>query len=99
MISEVPSHGSAGVLQIILPQWLDLYEYAVRTEWLGHGIYANKGHPARIDAFQLSDAFVRVLGEDGLLMRDRASEIAEACRRGGGVETVSRTLLNAAGCV
>ena len=91
---------SAGVPQILLPQWLDLYEYAVRTEWLGHGIYANKGYPAQIDALELSDAFVRVLqdgpGEPGALMRAKAKQIADACKQGGGVETVAKTLLNAA---
>ncbi|KAJ3557699.1 hypothetical protein NM688_g1330 [Phlebia brevispora] len=91
----------AGVPQILLPQWLDLYEYAVRTEWLGHGIYANKGAPAQIDPFQLSDAFIRVLsdgpGEEGTLMKAKAVELSKACKRGGGVETVARTLLKAAG--
>ena len=89
--------------QIILPQWLDLYEYAVRTEWLGHGIYANKGYPAQIDAMQLSDAFVRILadrpGEEGAVMREKARGIAEACKRGGGVDTVAKTLLRNAGCL
>lgn len=92
---------SAGVPQIVLPQWLDLYEYAMRTEWLGHGIYANKGCPAQIDTYQLSDAFVRILsdgpGEEGTLMKARALEISEACKRGGGVNTVAKTLLKAAG--
>lgn len=72
----------------------------MRTEWLGHGIYANKGAPAKIDTIQLSDAFVRVLsngpGEEGTLMREKAQTIAKACRAGGGVETVANTLLRAA---
>ncbi|PSR78623.1 hypothetical protein PHLCEN_2v7370 [Hermanssonia centrifuga] len=94
------NHGgasNAGVPQILLPQWLDLYEYAVRTEWLGHGIYANKGHPAEIVADQLADAFLRVLSDDeGKILKAKSLEIAEACRRGGGVQTVARTLLAAA---
>ena len=98
LMSLILGSYSAGVPQIILPQWLDLYEYAVRTEWLGHGIYANKGRPAEIDALQLADAFVRVLadepGEEGALLRAKAREIAEACKRGGGVDTVAETLLD-----
>lgn len=89
---------SAGVPQIILPQWLDLYDYAVRVEWLGHGIYANKGHAAKIHAPQLADAFVRVLSDgEGKTLKKKALEIAEACRRGGGVGKVAETLLSAAG--
>ncbi|GJE93742.1 glycosyltransferase family 1 protein [Phanerochaete sordida] len=87
----------SGVPQIILPQWLDLYDYAVRVEWLGHGIYANKGHAAKIHAPQLADAFVRVLSDgEGTAMKKKALEIAEACRRGGGVGKVAQTLLSAA---
>jgi UDP:flavonoid glycosyltransferase YjiC (YdhE family) len=80
-----------------LPQWLDLYDYAVRVEWLGHGIYGNKGHAAKIDARQLADAFVRVLSDvEGKAMKKKAIQIAEACQRGGGVEMVAATLLKAA---
>ncbi|EKM57054.1 glycosyltransferase family 1 protein [Phanerochaete carnosa HHB-10118-sp] len=87
----------AGVPQIILPQWLDLYDYAVRVEWLGHGIYANKGHAAKIHTPQLADAFVRVLSDgEGRVMKNKALEVADACRRGGGVGKVAETLLSAA---
>jgi len=86
----------AGVPQIILPQWLDLYDYAVRVEWLGHGIYANKGFPAQIDATQLAEAFVKVLTDEGNRLKNKALEISEACRRGGGVHTVGKTIISAA---
>ena len=82
--------------QIILPQWLDLYDFAVLVEKLGHGIYANKGFPMQIDAAQLADAFVRVLTEEGNALRKKALEIREACLRAGGVRTVAETILNAA---
>ncbi|KAI0701956.1 hypothetical protein BC835DRAFT_144752 [Cytidiella melzeri] len=86
----------AGVPQIILPQWLDLYDYAVRVEWLGHGIYANKGFPAQIDGEQLARAFVKVLTDEGDALKKKAAEVSEACRRGGGVRTVAQTILKAA---
>ena len=79
-----------------MPQWLDLYDYAVRVEWLGHGIYANKNHPAKFHAVQLADAFIRTLSEgDGKAMKEKAMEVAAACRRGGGVRTVASTILGA----
>ena len=85
----------------MLPQWIDLYDYAVRTEWLGHGIYANQGCAPRIDSGQLFDAFMRILddrpGQPGQRMKKRARELAEACKVAGGVQTVADTLLRAAG--
>lgn len=87
--------------QILLPQWIDLYDYAVRTEWLGHGLYANKGCAPALDLYQLSEAFLHVLddrpGKAGALMREKASELSESCKLAGGVHTVVDTLLQAAG--
>lgn len=69
----------------------------MRVEWLGHGIYANKGHAAKIHAPQLADAFVRILSDgEGKAMKKKALEVAEACHRGGGVAKVAETLLLAA---
>lgn len=63
-------------------------------EWLGHGIYANKGHPAEIEQQQLADAFVRILSDDeGAALKAKSLEIAEACRRGGGVKRAAETVL------
>ena len=87
---------SSGVPQIILPQWLDLYDYAVRVEWLGHGIYANKNHAPHIDAAQLADALVKVLVDEGGKLKKKSIEVSEACKRGGGVRTVAETILKAA---
>ena len=71
-------------------------DYAVRVEWLGHGIYANKGHPAEIEAVQLAHAFVRVLTEEGRALKTKALEISAACRRGGGARTAAAAILGAA---
>ncbi|KAI0342292.1 UDP-Glycosyltransferase/glycogen phosphorylase [Trametopsis cervina] len=86
----------AAVPQIILPQWVDLYDFAVRAEWLRLGIYANKGFEAQIKAEQLADAFVKVLVDEGGAWKKRAVEISEACHRGGGVAKVGSTILEAA---
>lgn len=82
--------------QIILPQWLDLYDYAVRVEWLGHGIYANKNCAPHIDAAQLADALVKILVDEGGRFKKKSREVSEACKRGGGVRTVEETVLKAA---
>ena len=81
-------------------QWIDLYDYAVRTEWLGHGIYANKGCAPVIDSYQLADAFLCVIDNEptsaGARMRQKASALSEACKLAGGVHTVADTLIRAA---
>ncbi|KAI0338157.1 UDP-Glycosyltransferase/glycogen phosphorylase [Trametopsis cervina] len=88
----------AGVPQIILPQWADLYEYASRVEWLGNGIYANKRAPAKIDADELTDAFVRVLRDEkeGGALKRRAVEVRDACHGAGGAQAVAKVILGAA---
>lgn len=91
------SFSSAGIPQIILPQWADCYDFATRVEALGHGIRANKGFDAQIDASQLADALERVLkdhdGEEGARLKARAEEIARACRGAGGVRQAAETVI------
>ncbi|TVY20796.1 Glycosyltransferase sdnJ [Lachnellula arida] len=76
---------SAGVPQIILPCWLDTFEFANRVEYLGIGIYASRG-AARVEAGALSAAFSRVLGdgEEASNMRRKARELAEISGKVGG---------------
>jgi UDP:flavonoid glycosyltransferase YjiC (YdhE family) len=91
---------SAGVTQIILPQWCDLYDFATRVESLGHGIHANKSTPAAINAPELSNALVATLtdreGEQGWRMRTKARKIGEACRDAGGVAKVAEVVVRVA---
>jgi UDP:flavonoid glycosyltransferase YjiC (YdhE family) len=89
-----------GVPQVILPVWFDLYGYAVRAEWLGIGIYANRGAEPTIDAPQLADALVRVLrdkeAEEGGRIRAKAGEVGRMCRRGRGDRRAADAILRAA---
>ena len=92
------STASAGIPQIILPQWTDCYDFATRVDALGHGIHANKGFDAQIDAPQLADALERVLkdrdGEEGARLKARAEEVARACRGAGGVRQAAETVID-----
>lgn len=94
------SIASAGIPQIVLPQWVDCYDFATRVDALGHGIHANKGFDAQIDTPQLADALERVLkdrdGEEGARLKTRAEEIAHACQAAGGVRQAAATLVNSA---
>ncbi|TVY46445.1 Glycosyltransferase sdnJ [Lachnellula occidentalis] len=77
---------SAGVPQIVLPCWLDTFEFANRVEYLGIGIYGSRSAAPRIEAGELSRALSRVLGDgkEASSMRYKAKELAEISGRVGG---------------
>jgi UDP:flavonoid glycosyltransferase YjiC (YdhE family) len=68
-----------GVPQVVLPMWVDLYDYAVRAEWLGVGVYGNNGTAPEWTAEGLVSAFLRVLGDDdgARRLRERARALGE----------------------
>ena len=77
---------SAGLPQVILAQWYDLYDMAVRAEYRGIGIYGNKKVAPDIEAVEFGAAVARLVlpGKESEGFRTRAKAIAEACRRAGG---------------
>ena len=77
---------SAGLPQIILAQWYDLYDMAVRAEYLGIGIYGNKNVAPEIEAVEFGAAVARLVrpGRESEGFRTRAKDVAEACRKAGG---------------
>jgi len=56
---------SAGVPQIIIPQWTDLYDYATLVEYLGIGLWPCRGISPSWEAECLSSALVEVLTTKG----------------------------------
>jgi UDP:flavonoid glycosyltransferase YjiC (YdhE family) len=90
----------AGVPQIILPAWFDLYTLAMRTEWLGYGISGNKGSEPELNAEKFADALVRLLrdkpGEEGERIRERAGEIGRMCRKERGDRKAADAILRVA---
>ncbi len=68
---------AAGKPQIILPAWMDCYDFANRVEFLGLGGWAHKRTTLRVEAADLSAAFVEVL------LGPRAAEIKANARRLG----------------
>lgn len=81
---------SAGLPQIILAQWYDLYDMAVRVEYLGIGIYGNKRVAPGIEAVEFGTAVARLVGagKESGEFRARAKAVAEACRNAGGKRRV-----------
>ena len=49
--------------QVVLPAWVDLYDYATRAEHLGVGVWGNKLAAPDWTADELSQAFLRVVGD------------------------------------
>lgn len=90
----------AGVPQIIHPQWYDLYTNAVRAEWLGIGVHANKGHDAEFHDVQFADALERVSlresGQPGHAMKTKADGIAKVCQAARGGQKAAQVILAAA---
>ena len=86
---------SAGIPQIILAQWYDLYDMAVRAEYRGIGIYGNKNFAPDIEAVEFGVAVARLLrpGEESEGFRRRAKAVAEVCRDAKGKKAVVDKLL------
>ncbi|RAK79081.1 UDP-Glycosyltransferase/glycogen phosphorylase [Aspergillus fijiensis CBS 313.89] len=74
----------SGIPHVVLPGWQDCYENAVRTEWLGIGVYANKTAAPAVDADEFGRALIRVVGN--VTMQAKAKELsALCCKREGRV--------------
>lgn len=77
---------SAGLPQIILAQWYDTYEMAVRAEYRAIGVYGNKKVAPDIEAVEFGEAVARLVrpGRDSEGFRARAKAAADACTAAGG---------------
>lgn len=75
---------SAGVPQIVLPQWTDCYDYAQRVEMLGIGKIGSRSSKPGWNAQELAREMLHVLvGSDAANIRNRAIELSHLCQRAG----------------
>jgi UDP:flavonoid glycosyltransferase YjiC (YdhE family) len=83
-----------GVPQIVLPMWLDLYDYATRVEWLGVGVWGNKVAAPDWKAEELSSAFLKVLADDeeARAIRQRAEQLGDLFRDTPGQDCAAEEL-------
>jgi len=86
---------SAGIPHIILAQWLDLYDNAVKIEYLGLGIYGNKTQPPAVGVVEFGAALRRIVGPgpESERFRQRARKVGELCRAAGGRKTAVDIIL------
>lgn len=88
---------SSGVPQVVLPPWLDCYDFATRAEFLGIGRWGSKQAMPRCTAAELGPIVVDViLGPSSQAMRTRVQELAALCGQTPGVEVAAANMLEAA---
>ncbi|KAL0951774.1 hypothetical protein HGRIS_008445 [Hohenbuehelia grisea] len=76
----------AGVPQIIIAMWYDLYENASRAEYRGLGIYGNKSCAPGVDAVEFGNALARIVnpGPEAERIKGNATRVAKLCKEAGG---------------
>lgn len=67
-----------GIPHVVLPMWADLYDFAVRAEYLGVGVWGSRKAAPYWKADELSAAFLQVVGdsEEAISMRKKARELS-----------------------
>jgi UDP:flavonoid glycosyltransferase YjiC (YdhE family) len=73
---------AAGVPHVVCPVWLDTYDFATRVEYLGIGLWANRGCAPNVDRTSLRRALDEVIGGVGAdEMRRKARSLAKIVGR------------------
>lgn len=87
MTDGMMSASSAGVPQVVLPMWLDLYNFANLVEQIGVGVWASRGTAPEWGAEELSTSILKVIdgGEASISMRDKAKMLADRAPQGRNV--------------
>ena len=77
---------SAGIPQVVLPCWLDTYDFANRVEYLGIGTYGSREAAPRVETVELTHAIMRVMddGPEARSMREKSKALAETVNKVGG---------------
>lgn len=85
---------STGIPQLVLPMWVDLYDYATRVEWLGIGVWANQKSAPYWTTEELRNAFQKVIGDGktATSIREKAAELGRISKRELGRSVAAREL-------
>lgn len=75
----------AGIPHVILPLWLDLYNFATTAEYLGVGIWPGKDTAPVWHAHTLAQGFLAALiGDESVAMRQKAKALGAVAATYGG---------------
>ena len=79
---------------MVLPMWVDLYDFAVRAEFLGIGVWGNEKSAPNWAAEELGDAFLRVLGDgqEAVAIRQKAQELGRTLQKAPGRVRAAREI-------
>ena len=71
---------------MVLPCWLDTFEFARRVEWLHIGVFGSPTAAPSVECAELAQAMMKVLdgGPEAKKMGDRAKELRDLSRSAGG---------------
>ncbi|KAH8668683.1 hypothetical protein BX600DRAFT_496715 [Xylariales sp. PMI_506] len=85
----------AGVPHVVLPAWIDCYDFGNRTELANIGICANRKSAPRCERFELGDALKAViLGPDAQMFQDTAKRVAKLHPANAGRERAAQLIFN-----
>ncbi len=63
--------------QIVLPVWIDTYDFSTRVEYLGVGVWGSRTAAPRVEAGELSQALVKVIdSSESVAMAAKAKMLA-----------------------
>ena len=84
-----------GVPSVVMPVWYDTYDYAVRSEYLGSGVYGSKTAAPYAEGTEFGHALMAVLGDGPgpKAIRNRARELGDVCQRSEGREVACMKIL------
>ncbi|KAI1361827.1 hypothetical protein F5Y08DRAFT_313722 [Xylaria arbuscula] len=90
---------AAGIPQVVLPMWLDCYNYAQLAEDIGVGVYANRASAPYWTVEGLRDSFLRVLDgkKEGLKMKEKAERLGATAQKDPGRYVAAREIARLAG--
>ncbi|KAI0446503.1 hypothetical protein F4803DRAFT_567884 [Xylaria telfairii] len=85
---------AAGIPQVVIPMWLDCYNYAQLAEDVGVGVYATRATAPDWTVEGLRDSLLRVLDEqeEGRQLRSKAKYLGEIARKEPGRYIAAREI-------
>jgi UDP:flavonoid glycosyltransferase YjiC (YdhE family) len=89
------AYNSAGIPQVVLPVWMDTFDFARRAELLGIGRWGNKiSRRTKPWGGELGNAMVDVvLSPQSPQMKAKAQELAQLCDRDGGGRVIAAKII------